>query len=195
MDRFYNLTFALSFAAVCVCMSDFLFVRVQNTMGKTQNKIFMILLCIVSVNGSCNTLTGYYAPFMEVTDRARYFYFVFHTALAPMFFFYISHVCGVVFKSNSNKKKYFYYTVFGLTELLAITNPFTKWVYYRDADNKFTRNWGESIIYLAAALFLFLALKYLYTAWSALNRKRKVGMIMFTTITGAGIVSRFINRN
>lgn len=202
MDRFYNLTFALSFAAVCVCMSDFLFVRVQNTMGKTQNKIFMILLCIVSVNGICNTLTGYYAPFMEtndiavqVTDRARYFYFVFHTALAPMFFFYISHVCGVVFKSNSNKKKYFYYTVFGLTELLAITNPFTKWVYYRDADNKFTRNWGESIIYLAAALFLFLALKYLYTAWSALNRKRKVGMIMFTTITVAGIVIQLINPN
>lgn len=183
-------------------MSDFLFVRVQNTMGKTQNKIFMILLCIVSINGICNTLTGYYAPFMEtndiavqVTDRARYFYFVFHTALAPMFFFYISHVCGVVFKSNSNKKKYFYYTVFGLTELLAITNPFTKWVYYRDADNKFTRNWGESIIYLAAALFLFLALKYLYTTWSALNRKRKVGMIMFTTITVAGIVIQLINPN
>ncbi len=201
MDRWNDLTFALSFAAVCICVSDLLFVKVQNNMGKTQNKIFMILLCIVAMNGVCNTLTGYYAPYLEIadiakpiTDRARFIYFVFHTALAPMFFFYISHVCGVVFKSNANYKKYIYYFIFGITEILAITNPFTHWIYFRDKEtNAFTRNWGEAIIYVAAAIFLVLAFKYIYTAWGALNRKRRIGMLMFSIITIAGIVIQLLD--
>lgn len=202
MDRFNDLTFALSFAAVCICISNLLFVKVQNTMGKTQNKLFVILLLIVSMNGICNTLTGYYAPYIgivdiaeQITDRARYVYFIFHTALAPCFFFYILHVCGVVFKANSNKKTYFYYAVFALTEILAFTNPFTKWVYYRNAEGHFTRNWGEALIYLAALLFLVLSFKYLYTSWGALNNKRRLGLLMFGSIALIGIVAQLLNPN
>lgn len=202
MNFLYGLTFTFSLAATLICLSDFCFIKVQNTMGKTQNKFFVLLLMIVAVNGVCTTVAGYYTPTSEssalslyIADQARYFYFVIHTALAPVFFFYISHVCGVVFRSNSNKKKYLYYSILALTELLAITNPLTKWVYYRDENGVFTRNWGEAIIYVAAGVFLFLSFKYLYTSWGALNYKRRSGLLMFLGITLIGIVAQLLNTN
>ena len=200
MDLYYCLTFTFSLAATLICLSDFCFVKVQNTMGKTQNKFFVILLWIVALNGICTTLSGFYSIYVDkselalyVIDQARYFYFVIHTALAPVFFFYISHVCGVVFRSNSNKKKYIYYSVLIICEALAITNPITNWVYYRDENNVFTRNWGEAVIYLVSAYFLFLSFKYLYTSWGALNTKRRSGLLMFLGITLTGIVAQLLN--
>ena len=200
MDLYYCLTFTFSLAATLICLSDFCFVKVQNTMGKTQNKFFVILLWIVALNGICTTLSGFYSIYADkselalyVIDQARYFYFVIHTALAPVFFFYISHVCGVVFRSNSNKKKYIYYSVLIICEALAITNPLTNWVYYRDENNVFTRNWGEAVIYLVSAYFLFLSFKYLYTSWGALNTKRRSGLLMFLGITLTGIVAQLLN--
>ena len=200
MDLYYCLTFTFSIAATFICLSDFCFVKVQNTMGKTQNRFFVILLWIVALNGICTTLTGYYSIYADkselalyVMDQSRYFYFVFHTALAPVFFFYISHVCGVVFRSNSNKKKYIYYAVLIICEALAITNPFTHWVYYHDENYVFTRNWGEGVIYIVAGCFLFLSFKYLYTSWGALNTKRRSGLLMFIVITLTGIVAQLIN--
>lgn len=200
MDLYYCLTFTFSIAATFICLSDFCFVKVQNTMGKTQNRFFVILLWIVALNGICTTLTGYYSIYADkselalyVMDQSRYFYFVFHTALAPVFFFYISHVCGVVFRSNSNKKKYIYYAVLIICEALAITNPFTHWVYYHDENYVFTRNWGEGVIYIVAGFFLFLSFKYLYTSWGALNTKRRSGLLMFIVITLTGIVAQLIN--
>ena len=145
-------------------------------------------------------MSGFYSIYVDkselalyVIDQARYFYFVIHTALAPVFFFYISHVCGVVFRSNSNKKKYIYYSVLIICEALAITNPITNWVYYRDENNVFTRNWGEAVIYLVSAYFLFLSFKYLYTSWGALNTKRRSGLLMFLGITLTGIVAQLLN--
>lgn len=200
MDLYYCLTFTFSLAATLICLSDFCFVKVQNTMGKTQNKFFVILLWIVALNGICTTLSGFYSIYVDkselalyVIDQARYFYFVIHTALAPVFFFYISHVCGVVFRSNSNKKKYIYYSVLIICEALAMTNPITNWVYYRDENNVFTRNWGEAVIYLVSAYFLFLSFKYLYTSWGALNTKRRSGLLMFLGITLTGIVAQLLN--
>ena len=200
MDLYYCLTFTFSIAATLICLSDFCFVKVQNTMGKTQNRFFVILLWIVALNGICTTLTGYYSIYADkselalyVMDQSRYFYFVFHTALAPVFFFYISHVCGVVFRSNSNKKKYIYYAVLIICEALAITNPLTHWVYYHDENYVFTRNWGEGVIYIVAGCFLFLSFKYLYTSWGALNTKRRSGLLMFIVITLTGIVAQLIN--
>ena len=202
MDLYYCLTFTFSLAATLICLSDFCFVKVQNTMGKTQNKFFVILLWIVALNGICTTLSGFYSIYADkselalyVIDQARYFYFVIHTALAPVFFFYISHVCGVVFRSNSNKKKYIYYSVLIICEALVITNPITNWVYYRDENNVFTRNWGEAVIYLVSACFLFLSFKYLYTSWGALNTKRRSGLLMFLGITLTGIVAQLLNPN
>lgn len=181
-----------------ICLANLFFTRVQDRMGKTQNHLFILLLWTVAINGFCNAVTGFMKPYLAtsstalmLTNISRYLYFVFHTALAPLFFFYISHVCGAVFRT-SVKKRIVYYGVFAVTEILALTNPLTDWVYYLDEDYDFRRNWGEMLIYLAAAFFLFMALKYLTTTWSALTVKRRTGILMFSAFTFAGIIVQLV---
>ncbi len=193
----YNLSFALAMAATLICLSNLLFTSVQGRMGKTQNKLYVVLLWIVALNGICNTITGYHKPAVGQSEKAlmiinisRYLYFVLHTALAPLFFYYIAHVCGVVFRTN--KKTILYAIIFAVTELLALTNPFTDFVYYLDENYEFTRNWGESIIYAAAAFFLTAALSKLATSWRALNIKRRTGLALFSSITIIGIVLQLV---
>ena len=85
MSEIYNLSFAFSLSAVFVCLSNMCFTHVQNRTGKMQNKIFVILLAIVMINGICNSITGFSSPYVQDSPEAvglintsRYFYFVFH---------------------------------------------------------------------------------------------------------------------
>ena len=199
MSEIYNLSFAFSLSAVFVCLSNMCFTHVQNRTGKMQNKIFVILLAIVMINGICNSITGFSVPYVPdspeaegLVNTSRYFYFVFHTALAPLFFYYISHVCGVNFKAAS-KRTFFATGLFIFTEILAITNPLTHWVYhYEEPGHIFTRGWGEGIIYVAAAVFLVMSLIYLIKTWRALTPKRRSGILMFASITIAGIIIQLV---
>lgn len=201
MYDLYNLSFAFAACASFVCLSNIIFTHVQGRMGKTQNKLFELLLWIVALNGACNTVTALYAPMMETSSKAvmicnitRYLYFAFHTALAPAFFFYISHVCGRVFKVGP-KNRYIYFILTIIAEVLALTNPFTRWVYFVDENNEFHRNWGEMIIYVIAAVFFFLAVAMLFKTWSALTVKRRTGMIIFSAISFLGIVCQLLYSN
>ena len=193
----YNLSFALAVAATFICFTDLIFTSIQDRMGKTQNKLFVLLLLIVAINGICNTVTGYAMPYLSTSalahyesNVARYLYFAVHTALAPTFYFYISHVCGEVFRAK--RKNYIYLAIFAVTELFALTNPFTEWVYYLDKNYVFRRNWAEHIIYAVAAFFMFIAMKKLITTWSALTKKRRAGMMMFTGITMVGVITQLL---
>ena len=163
-------------------------------MGKSQNRIYLILLWIVAANGICNTISSYEQIYMPVSTRAvficnaaRYLYFVFHTTLAPIFYLYIAHVCGVVFRASS-KRRYVFYAVMAVMELLAITNPLTHWVYYVDDTYSFVRNWGEAVIYIGSLFFLVHAFIKLGKTWRALTVKRRTGLILFAGITMLGIV-------
>ena len=164
-------------------------------MGKTQNKLFVLLLLTVAINGASDTVLAVLTPYRDTSDKAylyseiaRYFYFVFHTALAPLFFFYVSLVCGAVFRALPKKRFLLSFTIFAITEVLAITNPLTKWVYYVDEELQFHRNWGEIIIYLAAALYLAMSIKYLTSTWSALTTRRRTGILLFASFTISGIL-------
>ena len=195
----YNLTISFTIAALVVSISDIFFTKIQGRMGKKQNFIFMCLLIIIALNSICNIITAVFRPYVNISQgamlaatTARYFYFVFHTALAPMFFFYVGRVCGVTLRTNP-VKRYFFYGLFALTELMAILNPLTKWVYYTDADFVFHRNWGEMAIYAAAGIYFVVSMIFLMTTWKAMTVKRRTGIVLFALITLIGIVIQFIS--
>lgn len=198
MSDLYYLSFAFSLAAAFICLTNLIFIRVQDNMGKAQNKLFVLMLFVVALNGACNTIIGFLVPYLNdsqealfVVKAARYLYFVSHTLLAPLFFFYVSYVCGVLLRT-SNKLTNIAAGIIVVTELLAITNPLTQWVYYLDENNIFRRNWAEGLIYLAAAFFFAMGFYYLTTTWRALNVKRRMGIIMFASITLVGIVLQLV---
>ncbi|MBR1797870.1 MAG: EAL domain-containing protein [Clostridiales bacterium] len=199
MEDLYNLSFAFALAAAFICLSNLFFIRVQDRMGKTQNTLFVLLLFVVAINGVCNTISAFLVPYKDTSDTAlfvtevtRYLYFIFHTALAPLFFYYVSHVCGVLFRSKASFKTYLSYIFLVVSELLALTNPLTGFVYYLDDNREFTRNWGEAVIYIASAYFLIMGLYYLTSTWRALTVKRRTGILMFAAITIAGVILQLI---
>lgn len=194
MNEFNPLSISLTIAALMVALSDILFTKIQGRMGKKQNYLFLMLLITVAVNSACDVITAYSLPYrsnssfaMDLGNLARYLYFVFHTMLSPLFFFYVARVCGVSFKTNVFKR-YFFYGLFLVTELVAILNPITGWVYYLDENMEYKRNWGIGVIYVMAGVFIVLALSYLMTTWGALTLKRRTGIILFATIAITGIM-------
>ena len=108
-----NLSFAFSIAALVICVSNLFFVRVQGRMGKLQNKVFMLLLLVVMFNSISTAVTAYYTPVrdtyesaMSVSEISRYTYFMIHTGLAPLFYFYVTYVCGMVYDAHSPPELY-----------------------------------------------------------------------------------------
>ena len=199
MNEFNSLSISLTVAAFLVCLSNIIFTQVQGRMGKKQNKIFMLLLMIVALNSACNTVTAFFKPFYTssefaryAADIARYMYFVFHAALAPLFFFYTARVCGVTFR-NKPITKQLLYGVFLATELMTILNPLTRLVYYTDENNEYHRNWGMTVVYATAGLFLILALVHLTTSWKALTVKRRTGILLFASIAISGIIIQMLS--
>ncbi|SCW31338.1 EAL domain, c-di-GMP-specific phosphodiesterase class I (or its enzymatically inactive variant) [Ruminococcaceae bacterium YRB3002] len=194
MNEFNSLSISLTVAALLVCLSNIVFTKVQGRMGKRQNRVFMLLLIIVALNAACNTVTAFYRPFrsysifaLYAANVARYLYFVFHTTLAPLFFFYVASVCGVTFRTRF-LRKYLMIILFIITEAIAVLNPLTGWLYYLDNNQDYHRSWGMIAIYVASAIYLVMALSYLTTTWKALTVKRRTGIIMFASIAIAGII-------
>ncbi|MBP5261141.1 MAG: EAL domain-containing protein [Clostridiales bacterium] len=194
MNEFNTISLSFTIAALLVSLSDILFTKIQGRMGKKQNFLFMCLLIVVAVNSACNTITDicrvYFAANpagIMIGQTARYLYYVFHTMLAPLFFFYVARVCGVSLKTNQ-LKSYIYHIVFFPTELMVLLNPLTGWVFEMKGDLSFERNFGVYIIYVVAAFFMIVAMGYLMTTWKALTVKRRTGIIMFSGITLIGIV-------
>ena len=99
---------------------------------------------------SSNFVLREYAP--KALRFSRYVYFITHTALCPMFFYYVSNVSFVSTRLVSTRMKLISIP-FLLTELLALTNPLTHFVWTIEKDNSFHRGWGEYAIYVAALIY------------------------------------------
>jgi len=198
---FGGLSISFTTAAMLVCISDLFFTAIQNRMWKKQNKIFVVILIVVALNSACNSVTSLFHPYVKtselakyLSETARYFYFVLHTALAPLVFFYVARVCGISLKIMP-VRRYALYTLFGLSEVMAIINPFTKWIYYVDDNYEFHRNTGEIVIYAVAGFYLILALALLFNSWRGMNNKRRLGIVLFSSIAISGILIQLLSKD
>jgi hypothetical protein len=125
--------------------------------------MYILMLIIVTFNAISGTISVIATPLTANSQTARivcdigdYTYFLFHTALCPAFYLYVSCVAGAISKHNWTQR-IFYGIFFYITEIMVILNPFFHWIYYYDSDNRFTRGWGESLIYAAAVIYFLLA--------------------------------------
>ena len=198
---FGGLSISFTTAAMLVCISDLVFTGIQNRMWKKQNVLFVIILVVVALNSACNSITALFQPYVNLSDLAkylsetsRYFYFVVHTALAPLVFFYVARVCGISLKIIP-LRRYALLALFILSEILVIINPFTKWVYYVDENYEFQRNTGEIIIYAVAAFFLILSLVLLFNSWKGMNNKRRLGVVLFSSIAISGVLIQMLSKD
>ena len=185
-------------AAFFVCMTLIYMTAMHVRERKTQNKLFLLILINIFLTAFCDVVYSLALPYLHESEKARviytifvYFYFVFHFVLAPMFFFYVSYVTGSVHFIRGARRKAFLVPAI-LSAVFAITNPFTKWVYYLDSDYVFHRSWAEYVVYVIAALYLILSLALLFFFWQSINPKKRRALGWFIALLILGTVLQLI---
>ena len=181
-------------AALLLSLTTFIYSMIQKRMDKQQNVLFFVVLGIVIVNSSTEIITEYFSGSIGRNNSSiilfksfQFLYFLFHTALAPAFLLYELSVTGSV-RRLSDKMLRIFFIPCVLVELLVIINPFTHWVYYYEDGYRFTRNWGEAIIYIVAGICIFVAITNIFHSWNAINQRRRIALLYFFGITLVGIV-------
>ena len=186
-------------AAFLICFTSLLYTLLQKRTDKSQNRLYILMLVIVTLNTISCMMSNMAQPFFETSSSARiianigeFTYFLFHTALCPAFFLYVSCVCGAAEKYGW-REIFLYGSFFYFTEALVVLNPIFHWVYYFDSNHEFTRNWGEIFIYIAAAVYFMFAMVRLLFSWKAVNTKKRFAILYFFVIVVAGVTIQLID--
>ena len=185
-------------AAIVISITAILFTFLQRRTDRLQNKFFIAMLVIVtmnSINGIIGSIAEPYAFFSDrayhILDTNLFLYFFFHSTLTPLLYFYVISVTGAI-RKRSMTKNLVYATPLIFTEFLVMLNPIIRCVYYHDSDMNFHRNWAEFIIYAVAGLYLFMAMARLLLGWNAVNLRRRIALVYFFLISLGGIILQLL---
>ena len=188
-------------ASMITCLTVVSYTMIQKRFERFQNQIFMIMVMIVFLNALSGTVSAICDGYAQVSDTAyivlqcsQFLYFLLHTALCPMLYVYVLCVTGTLRKRKLSTRILFQIPFF-ITELFVIANPLMGWVYYYDSEMQFHRNWAESLIYAAAALYFLLAMINLFFSWNAITTRRKMALLYFFALTVVGVLIQLFNIN
>jgi len=193
-NRFHVAFYAATLATTITLI---LFTLLQRRTDRPQNKWFLTMLIIVSVNAISNigssVMVGYaeespfYFTLLKIFHNT---YFIFHTILCPVLYCYVLNVTGSI-RRWSNLRKIIVAVPFFVTEFFALVNPLTNWVFYYD-NYVFRRNWAEYFIYGAAALYFILSVVEIFTSWYAITVRRRIAMTYFFALAMGGVILQLV---
>ncbi|MBO6162885.1 MAG: EAL domain-containing protein [Eubacterium sp.] len=199
MNYSFNLGVAVS--SLLICIVNLIYTFIMGRTDKVQNKLFICILCILSINsitGIASAVIGLYPDRVAdpeyASEVSRYAYFVTHTALCPVFYYYVSRI-SLVSTRLGNWKVALLSLPFFVTELMALINPLTHWVWSRELNLEFRREWGEILIYIAAALYYVMALIVFTRSWTYIAGKRKVAIVFSFVLVAAGVFVQLLDKN
>ncbi len=209
MIDYNDLSLGLSIAAFLVCMSDLIFTMLDRRIRKPQNKIYILMLFLLSANAVCGIVAFLAEKTKIISDAAfrtltvsRYIYFVTHSLLAPIFFFYISFVVGRSINWNVRHAQHKSTRVFwldvlmgvslGAMELMVIFNPLLHWTWYFDQARDFRRAGGEILIYVQSAVWLGASFVLVMRSWNILSKNRKHSFAVCYMLVIMGILIQML---
>lgn len=201
MDAIMTNSFHIAFYAVgfVLCGTTLYYMRIQGRSDRLQSRYFLLLVAVLMCNIVSGIVCAFADPFARTSRRAaflvqlfQFFYFLFHTGLAPVFYQYSLCVVGK-YTGKRDRRLWPRFLPFVITELLVVVNPLTGWVYYYDTDYLFHRGWAELLIYLAAGYFIVLTSANLFGSWRSLNQRRRRALLYFILLTVVGVLIQFIN--
>ena len=193
----YSFNMGLAISALMICLVNLIYTFIQGRTDKAQNKVFIVILLILISNAVTGMISAYYGAYPDAAGAEdilrfdKYTYFVTHTALCPMFFYYISKISFVSTRFSSMRNA-FVFAPFFLTEILVITNVFTNWVWTVDKNLEFHREFGEMFIYLAALFYYVASFIVLVSSWNVITAKRRLAIIFFFLLVGVGVTIQLV---
>ncbi len=211
--NYSDMGLGLAFAALLIALTDLIFTLMDHHIGKPQNRAYISILGIISVNALCEIANTNFSHLMETNEHAflgvqatQFIYFLTHALLAPLFFIYISFVVG---RSVNGKISWKHRgTMFNfvidvapvimavVSELIIALNPLFHWVWYYDADKKMHRAFFEyAVIYGTGAIWLTGAFILLMSSWNLLSKGRKYSCAVCFLLAVGGILTQLIDRS
>lgn len=208
-----DISFGFSLSALLICAADLMFTLMAGHTRKPQNKIYIIVLSLLSINALCGMVSLSAENYKLLSDAAyralevsRYVYFISHFLLAPTIFFYVSYVTGRAINSNNSWRKngtlknYILYFVpdllIVLTELIILLNPMLHWIWTFDANHDFHREWGEFIfVYCESAMWLIASFITVMRSWNILSKNRKYALSFCYFLALLGVMIQLIHGN
>ena len=188
-------------ASLLVCAVNLIYTFIQRRTDKLQNRLFIMILCILLLNSATSMVSAIFADDSLVKIKAdvavqlsRYLYFATHTALCPLFFYYVSNVSFVSIRL-ANAKMLLLSLPFFFTELLALLNPLTHFVWRVDEQMVFHREWGEILIYLAALFYYVASFIVVFKSWNTISKKRRTALVFLFVMVAIGVVLQLVNKN
>ncbi|MCR5802349.1 MAG: EAL domain-containing protein [Lachnospiraceae bacterium] len=185
---------AIFIATILTCASCLIYTLLKGKNDRTQNKLFIVLLVDVMVSAfSCignligKNMTVNYSVSMVLSDSCVFVYFLTHTALAPVFFYYSIFVSKANHRISRDLSLAFAVPMI-ITEVFVITNPLTRWVYSIGPNVTFKREWAEVILYVAAALYYAISTTYVVINWKAMEVRKRIALVYFFMIIIAGVL-------
>lgn len=190
---------AFFIATLVVCFSILFTTFLQKRTDRPQNKWFITLIMIVFINSISEIFSTIFTP-IALESHFNYIclliadntYFIFHTALCPMLYIYVSNVTG------SNRRRKLSRSIitlipFFITEFLTLINPLNNCVYYYDEGLVFVRNWGEYLIYAAAVFYFALSIGQLFFSWQAMTFRRGIALAYLYIAALLGVYIQLVN--
>ena len=186
------------FGAILVCLTCLVWMVLHRRFEKVQSKLLLAIIVVLIVNSAGDMVGAALRDYMVESGVARacvlvadYLYYVVHTMLAPMVCVYFFAVCGMSTKRNTLSDKLLA-APFVVVELIAVTNPLTRWVYYYGANTEFTRSWGAYAIYVVSLFYIFLGIYRLMRSWRALTPVKRRAIAYFFIMACIGLVVQLI---
>ena len=182
--------FWLAFCSLCYTLF-------QKRTAKVQNKIFVWLLVIIMLDSASDICTIFQTPFCDTYLYARilvelstFVYFVTHTMLCPLLYFYILFASGAMIQRRSIGKGNhpLSYIPFLIAEALVILNPFLHWVWYFDSNFGYHRNAGVGYIYACAGIYFFLAIGTMFSRRRAIAPGKRWALFVFALLNVLGLL-------
>ena len=211
MVDYSYMAFGIALCALIVSLTNFLFTVMDGHTGKPQNKVYIAIVGLIAVGAGCELVNCTVDPYVQTSDTAflairisNYIYFLTHTLLAPMFYFYTSYLTGRSVGIRL-KRKYIGGTanflldtipmaVVWVTELFLALNPVFHWGWYYDENRQFHRAWGEYLfVYIVSVLWVFLAFFIALRSWRILSRSRKNSIAVSFLLVEAGVIIQFLS--
>ena len=213
MILYTNMGFGIALGALLVSLTNLIYTLLDGHVGKPQNRLYLAIQGILGTNAVCemiNTVAREQAPVSDTAFLAlqisQFIYFMTHTLLAPMFFFYISLVVGrsvggkITRRFKGTMANYLMEVipiiVLIFMELFLALNPLMHWGWYYDADRQFHRAWGEyAIVYALSALWSLVSFVMVMHSWSILSKGRKRSIAICFLLVGAGVLIQMLTQN
>ena len=192
----------LYIATAIACLAFIIF-RIQKHYRRSkEHTIMTYLLWNLVITGIVEAtkiiLAHYNAPNLIEWQRVgSYLYFIIHTTLSPAFVLYVLLINGAA----KNKGKRFYYILFSIMlipELLVLTNPMTKIVYYYNVEDgviSYHRGWAMWILYVVAAAYLAYGIVFLVKSWNVLKNNYMKGYAFFLIMIVLGILIQLVSNS